>query len=368
MSNPSTRYVLVDDTDPGIQYSANWTSKGYSDAVWTPNGYPLNDTMHESDNDAQFSYSFTGTGIQVYSANSAHNSQPSWNFTLFQKGQSTGFRSSGALPGSLGTNQLLIYEVDSLPSVDYTLVASVKDTANGSQPAVLDYILYTPAPVDNGPRTAALKILADDPSIQYESGWKSSGTSMIATETNLNMTLNFTGSSITWVGSYHQNFSNFGAAAVYSIDSLQNVSFLFPSGQSAIQNSVLEQQNQVYFKVPTSPPGNHNISVWYLGDNSTTPLILDYFIVENPWAPPLPSSSATAIRTKSKSSVIGALAAILGLLFVALLVSLWLWRKSKRNHAMQIQRLTNTTNDAVVPHVGQTEPEWDGKSETAEVI
>ncbi|KDR86163.1 hypothetical protein GALMADRAFT_274819 [Galerina marginata CBS 339.88] len=366
MSNGSpTRYVLVDDTDPGIQYGVNWTSKGYSDSIWTPNGYPLNHTAHESDDGAQFSYSFTGTGIQVYGANSVHNTQPTWNFTLFQRGQSTGFRSSGALDGTLGTNQLLIYEVDSLPNVDYTLVATVQGTVNDSQPAILDYILYTPAPVENGPSSASLKVLANDPSIQYGSGWKNSSTSMIATDKNLNMTFNFIGSSITWVGSY-QNFSNFGAEAIYSIDSAQNMSFLFPSRQSAIQNSV-EQQNQVYFKALASPLGNHTISVWYLGDGNTTPLVLDYFIVEQPWAPlPSPSSAVVIqVGTKSKMPVIAALSAIVGVLFVALLISLCLWGRSKRKHTIQIQQAANVNNAISAPQVvnghALMESEWDGK-------
>jgi hypothetical protein len=79
------------------------------------------------------------------------------------------------------------------------------------------------------------------------------------------------------VGSSHQKFPNFGAEALYAIDSSSTV--LFPSGECAIQSSVLQQQNQVYLKIPPNPPGNYTITVQYQGNNSTTPLILDYFVV-----------------------------------------------------------------------------------------
>ena len=41
------------------------------------------------------------------------------------------------------------------------------------------------------PQSAGLKTLAKNPGILYDSGWQSSGTSMIATDANLKMAFNF---------------------------------------------------------------------------------------------------------------------------------------------------------------------------------
>ncbi|KDR84471.1 hypothetical protein GALMADRAFT_151357 [Galerina marginata CBS 339.88] len=306
----TTQFVLVDDTNSEISYDQNWVAKGIKNSTWTSNGFPLNYTTHENVNStAQFNYTFTGTTIQVYSAISAQGAQPFWNFSLLQ--ESTLKNSSQALQGTSDTNQFLIYEADSLPYAKYTLVATASGISNLSQPAILDYILFAPVPVDGGPQSAALKILKNDPSIQYDKGWDLGTPSAVATTADLSMRLKFTGTSITWIGSYHQNYTNSGAAAVYSVDSSLDVPFYFPSGVSAINNSMQEQQNQVYFKVPTGQIGSHNITVRYEGNISTTPLILDYLIVENPWVSPpkgcsLWKCNALFHRTVSVLSVLGA--------------------------------------------------------------
>jgi len=246
----------------------------------------------------------------------------------------------------LNTNQLLIFEADSLSNGRYTLSATVN--ALSSQPGILDYILYSPSPDSTTFQNTDLKVLANDSEIKYEPGWNPSGSSMIATVTNLSMSFNFIGYSITWVGSYQQNFSNrnWGAEAVYTVDGSPPMLCLFPSGESAIQgssaipSSIQEQENQVYFEVLTYPPGSHTLEVQYQGNNGTTPLILDYFIVKNTQL----SSFPTPIPSKSKAPTIGALAGVLSVLALAVLFLCYcLWRQS-RKHAIQ-RRTTTNVND-----------------------
>jgi len=56
-------------------------------------------------------------------------------------------------------------------------------------------MLYTPAPEEDMPQSAGLNILANEPGLQYDSGWKILGASMIATDTKFKMAFNFTGAS-----------------------------------------------------------------------------------------------------------------------------------------------------------------------------
>ena len=56
----ATRRVVVDDTDPGIQYTGSWfQAKGNLD-VFGNLGPPFQSTSHGVNEDASLSYMFTG--------------------------------------------------------------------------------------------------------------------------------------------------------------------------------------------------------------------------------------------------------------------------------------------------------------------
>ena len=56
----SNRVVLVDDTDPNIQYSGPWFTAQNSELDIGTNGPPFQNTLHGVDVSASFSYSFSG--------------------------------------------------------------------------------------------------------------------------------------------------------------------------------------------------------------------------------------------------------------------------------------------------------------------
>lgn len=60
----STRWVLVDDKDSGINYSGAWfeTSNAFS-GNW---GAPLAGSQHGTNGSASFSYTFTGASFAFY--------------------------------------------------------------------------------------------------------------------------------------------------------------------------------------------------------------------------------------------------------------------------------------------------------------
>jgi hypothetical protein len=112
-----------------------------------------------------------------------------------------------------------------------------------------------------------------------------------------------------------------------------------------------------------NPPGNYTITVQYQGNNSTTPLILDYFVVGDPWATPPLSSSPTAISEIPKTPVFSALAAIVGILDFSLFICFLFCGENEENHDQQIQRTINANNAIFIPQ----ELDGDGKSYEAVV-
>ena len=58
----SNTFVLVDDTDPDIQYTGPWSTAQNTQLNAGTNGPPYQNTLHVSNvNNASFSYSFSGT-------------------------------------------------------------------------------------------------------------------------------------------------------------------------------------------------------------------------------------------------------------------------------------------------------------------
>lgn len=137
------------------------------------------------------------------------------------------------------------------------------------------------------------------------------------------------------------------------------MSVFFPSGECAIQSSVLQQQNQVYLQVPANPPGNNTITVQY-HDSAYSGLFYcggslghtAAFIESNG---DFRDTQDTGLqRSGCDCWNIGFFSSYL--LFV-------LWGKSKRNCVQQIQRTINANNAIFIAQ----ELDGDGKSYEAVV-
>lgn len=74
------RYVIIDDTDPGLVYTGNW--RVLTDPV-NPRAPDYNGTMHATnDPTATVSYNFTGTMVSVFRILDTPNGYPNASFTV----------------------------------------------------------------------------------------------------------------------------------------------------------------------------------------------------------------------------------------------------------------------------------------------
>jgi hypothetical protein len=101
------------------------------------------------------------------------------------------------------------------------------------------------------------------------------------------------------------------AVATYGIDSKEPVLF------SVGDDSLRDVSGVLLFETGPLPPGEHNLNVVYFGNNSTSPLAITYFVIQNE-----PSSLSNSSTTIHRKPIIGGI--IRGLvLILVLLVNIW---------------------------------------------
>ena len=168
----------------------------------------------------------------------------------------------------------------------------------------------------------------------------------------------FLGTSISWVGITSDNLGT-PTSSTYSIDDQTPINFTVP----AAPNGANYLFNQILFKTGQLSPGQHKLVVTYLGNSTTTPLNLNYFVQEDatsstsssnaPTSTNVPSgasssssssmsnvgsstaNSSTTIDRKPTGAIIGAATSIGGLVLISLLLALFFFIRRRRNRRVQ---------------------------------
>ncbi|KAJ4483574.1 hypothetical protein J3R30DRAFT_3698434 [Lentinula aciculospora] len=353
MTTPSSsvpRLVVVDDTDPTIQYSPpsafSLDSTGSLDQLG--NGGPaFNKTLTGTTTNASLSYTFNGTFVRAMVA--AVGTTYSWNCTVdnhlitsftVDTNQVTNYiacDSAGVLQGTTGEHTL-----------DVNLSFRPTNTSNSTQSLWLDSIQYQPLP-SNPLDSVTLRVHNSDPSVTYSNssgGWSWQGFESNSTQrTGTSMNFAFNGSSVTL---YSVNFGSptlFNATtAFYAVDGNSGVNFDLP-GSAKAQNTGNYSNiiNYPLFIAPDLSTSPHNIEVATSYNSSSTPqyLTIDYFMVKtNPANSTSPEQASNSSSTDSGTSsaathsdvaaivggVIGGLVGLAGLLLL-----LYHFRRRKRD-------------------------------------
>jgi len=151
------------------------------------------------------------------------------------------------------------------------------------------------------------------------------------------MTFNFTGVSVTWFGVYPEELPRAPSLASYSIDDSADSAFAL-KGLAPKSHTLY---NQLLFKTEPLPLGTHTVTVKYLSDHKSTPLALDYLIVDTGTSitrtptttasPTLPSASIAAVSGSSKKHI-NVIGAVLGTLagVLVLLVLIFVYYRHRR--------------------------------------
>ncbi|KDR71649.1 hypothetical protein GALMADRAFT_795226 [Galerina marginata CBS 339.88] len=198
--------VLIDDSDPGIQYGPGWVNKPSLLAQSDPK-YPMYGTLHETLNQSNLTYSFSGSSITACAR--VIETQPSAQ-TLFgvllwtcsvdsvQISSDVGYATRGNYVG-MDRSICCTLTVELNPQVQHEIYISAKGSQD--QRILFDYLIYETSlavPV------ADLLILPDDPTFRNIEGWEAQYSNpmtmdidaIVSTEPKANFTYDFYGSSI----------------------------------------------------------------------------------------------------------------------------------------------------------------------------
>ncbi|KAG6830289.1 hypothetical protein H0H87_008587 [Tephrocybe sp. NHM501043] len=342
----TVRDIIVDDSDPRIEYSGAQTT-------WTTDTTGLNDVGTYGpiyNGTSHGTRSFQRTAIFAYGTNKQTN-YPSNN--TYSPGGSciVDLVNYNTTPGFFDpqNNWLLCYAQNLKPG-SHTLTLRV---ATYGEVFWLDYLRYTPSLEFkfSGEETAAIHVKSDDPAIRFgkKDDWKTFQAGFTAVEDALytsivgqNVSFSFFGTKLDWYGWLLLSPHN-PASASYTIDS--SISGRFDFGNTPAVN--VTHPNAFFFSTPILPLGPHELVVMYNGGpgNQPSPLSLGYLILTGTsitsaavTVPPsssssgLPPSSNTPTLQSGTSLSVGAIVGgvVGGLALIALLLFiLWWWRRQK---------------------------------------
>ncbi|KAF5344757.1 hypothetical protein D9756_011069 [Leucocoprinus leucothites] len=297
------RWVVIDDADPGLDYSAPWFSD--STGSWDDvgdSGPPYLGTLHGIRTDASVSFQFNGTAIEVQGTNDVPSFDARPTFECFIDGASIGREGLYVIV----ENNWKLCGKSGLPDGSHILQIQIK-VQSSSQTFWLDQIRYIPSPTLPLDKKTIL-IQNADPAIQYDSQWRSRTWYDNMTNTQGSVAqVTFIGTSISWYAITPTEFAHNGSQGSWAMDGGEEHMFLL-KGLPA--DATLPIYNQEYFTTPEFPIGPHNLLVTFHGSNQTTPLCLDYLYVKN-GSFPIPSSSPTPdepVKEVSGGTLIGAIA------------------------------------------------------------
>ncbi|KAF5316677.1 hypothetical protein D9619_006223 [Psilocybe cf. subviscida] len=321
----STRRVVVDDSDPRILYSSSPSWFTISDPMANVGNYgpTYNSTQHGTHSSASFEFNFSGTQIFVFGtthiqkANNTTGYTPNWQCFIDHV-------SVGATdPFEFPENNWTLCSARGLADGKHTL----RVEANSTNGAIFyfDYLRYAPSdsvPLEN----ESIMVNNLDPAIQYGANWVPLGdiANMTVVQGSI-VEFDFIGTTLSWYGFIPKELPVKSATATYTIDNGPPATFVLP-GLSG--NNPVTVYNQQFFQTPVLPYGHHNISVLFNGaTQKTTPLTLDYLIVQNGTqskppsvlSTPTPTSSATGSTAFNGTAIGGIVGGIVGVILLIII-------------------------------------------------
>ncbi|KIM22509.1 hypothetical protein M408DRAFT_28640 [Serendipita vermifera MAFF 305830] len=167
--------IVVDDADPGIQYTGSWTA--LTAALYLTNPEHMK-TIHESHQQGDtITYTFTGTQITVYcSLSSPHRKGiPSSTYQI-DSGTPVRFNSTGEVPNVVlwtsNVSHIPFYTSPSLPEGQHTIKITV-EPGTGTPSFYFDFFAITTSNWQAGPNVIVDD--ADTSLIDYGPGWTQEG-------------------------------------------------------------------------------------------------------------------------------------------------------------------------------------------------
>ncbi|KAH6902396.1 hypothetical protein BKA70DRAFT_671133 [Coprinopsis sp. MPI-PUGE-AT-0042] len=269
------RRVYVDDDDEGITYHGPWDVLEDDFADYPNFGLVYRGSQHRLLGETgSVTFRFKGTGsIGIYGT-----SMPLNNSGILDPSHTCELDDDNVPPEqplrNLPVNTWPLCTTNATYAGDHVLTLSAVSTERAF---FVDQIVYIPSR-DSPPDSPTVGIGPDDPAVEYlEGSWTSDPAAGTLTEqAGAKMSITFTGSSATFIGSVPLDFPAGNSTATYSIDGRPPVTFVVPG---LGRNTLLPMFGQSFFKVSNLGSGVHELIVTYNGQ--AAPLAFDHLRVED---------------------------------------------------------------------------------------
>ncbi|KDR71807.1 hypothetical protein GALMADRAFT_159207 [Galerina marginata CBS 339.88] len=326
--------ILIDDTNPAIQYSGSWAQETNTRQDSGNNGVPFQNSLHRVDEIASLTYTFRDSNFIIFGSIETAPLTPTWQCVL----DGTPSPPSQALYTSAG-NAAQLCDRDGLSDGLYSITVDVT-VPSGGPSFLFDYLEYVPSddvPLDDA--MIELNFSVPDPQIQFVTTgeWFEIFPGHTTSQGGSTFTFNFTGISITWLGFCNNTFPIAPATGTYSIDGQNPVPFIL---NGSIGQNTDGQFRQAFFDSTQLAAGSHVLEVVYQGTSETTPLTISSLVIQNGTSPLTmtptttdqsshPSSNPTTTHRFSRIGLIVG-CSIGSLLALCLIVALlWFHRRRK---------------------------------------
>ncbi|KAF8808509.1 hypothetical protein BYT27DRAFT_7334196 [Phlegmacium glaucopus] len=309
------RWIIVDDADSRIQYNGlSWfPDKGNQDSHGHY-GPPFRSTLHGTQANASLSLTFHGTQVRVLDTLDIRNNSgvldPTWQCFIDNVRIDVDMSALVANTSEDPDNQQVFCSDNLL--LDGPHIITVNATVQ-NRTFWFDSIHYVPSasvPLDQ----EAIYVNSLDPQLQYGRGQWDYLFGQIPDSTSVTgATLNFSfiGVSLGWYGLIPNGDYNITLPAsrvTYSIDGQTPINFQTPSTNPNTDTLYLQK----LFETAQLPAGPHTLNLVYHGSNNSSPLSIQYLIIQNgtlPSTTTLPSTltlpSTTSVFPHATPSITG---------------------------------------------------------------
>ncbi|KAF9038631.1 hypothetical protein BJ165DRAFT_1531691 [Panaeolus papilionaceus] len=290
MALSSNSKIIVDDVDSRIQYSQHWFADDSGRTNDLGNfGPTFRSTLHGVNTTSSLRFDFIGTSVDLYGTTDIRRRRgtPDPTCECFIDGVSIG----AVDPFGFAENNWRLCGAPNLTDGAHTLTVNVRSRG---QTFWVDYIAFTASSIVST-SNEVYQMQNINPGIQYDPSWQpfASGMTDLTSRKGATVSLTFLGSHLTWVGIIpgESTLSQSPALASYSLDGNTPVPFAIP----ALPDGSPTLYNQRLFRTSVLQNGLHNITVTYESEQPSTPLTLDYLLIQNGTG--LPGATPTSVNS-----------------------------------------------------------------------
>ncbi|KDR73882.1 hypothetical protein GALMADRAFT_141654 [Galerina marginata CBS 339.88] len=302
--------ILVDDSNPNIQYGPGWVSTT-SSLAQANLSYPMYGTLHETINPSELKFTFSGSSIFACAQVSEGTMPDSTVWTCYVDNVHIASSIIEAFPPICC----------SLGGLEAQVQHEIHILATGSQDrsVLFDYLTYE---TSTAVPTADLLFDARSPMFNFSEGWEREELRNLpsepfgTTQVGANLTFDFYGSSVLWFGFYNKTLAGHNESTFsFAVDNDEPIDqFLEPVVAQGLTGST--QRQALFFRTFALPRGQHILKVVYNGrldaiaGSKAIPLSLVNLVVQNGTAnpnmsvTPSPTMLTTASTTLTTSPTI----------------------------------------------------------------